>query len=485
MVSTGGAPTTLPGYGPNTRTVMQVHVSTATSAAPFNLTASNNAFAHHSNGSGVFESGQDPIIVGQAAYNTAYGTSFVVSGYCNSVTTPSARCDGFARIQEQGGNPFKFDTLGPRKLGNGSTQLTIPLQPKGIHDEANAADFDPFGRMQASMGLEAPGATPINQNIILYPFVNPPTENLDSTGLPSSLNVTPISSAADGTQIWKITHNGGDTHPLHFHLYSVQVLNRVTWDNIIIPPDANEIGWKETVRVSPLEDTYVAVRPIKPTLPFGIPDSSRPLNPAMPVGATGSTTGNGYEAGFNNTDANDDPITPPIVNTVFNFGWEYVWHCHMLSHEEMDMMRPVTLHTARALPASPNPVTVTGTATLYWIDGTPVDYTNPATWSAGSDPGTSEIGFRIQRATIGGTGGVGATTVVATALANTTSYTDTTAVVGQRYRYQVVAFNAAGDSPSTAISVGTAGFVGTTRPGSWTPDRVPVHLGPSWVQGQR
>ena len=25
---------------------------------------------------------------------------------------------------------------------------------------------------------------------------------------------------------------------------------------------------------------------------------------------------------------------------MFNFGWEY-WHCHILSHEEMDMMRPV------------------------------------------------------------------------------------------------------------------------------------------------
>ncbi len=22
-----------------------------------------------------------------------------------------------------------------------------------------------------------------------------------------------------------------------------------------------------------------------------------------------------------------------------NFGWEYVWHCHILSHEENDMMR--------------------------------------------------------------------------------------------------------------------------------------------------
>ena len=51
--------------------------------------------------------------------------------------------------------------------------------------------------------------------------------------------MTPISSATDGTQIWKITHNGVDTHPIHFHLYDVQVINRVTWDNIIIPPDAD------------------------------------------------------------------------------------------------------------------------------------------------------------------------------------------------------------------------------------------------------
>ncbi len=74
-----------------------------------------------------------------------------------------------------------------------------------------------------------------------------------------------------------------DTHPIHFHLYDVQLLNRVTWDNIIIPPDASEIGWKDTVRVSPLEDTYFAIRPIIPVLPWEIPNSIRPLNPMMPV----------------------------------------------------------------------------------------------------------------------------------------------------------------------------------------------------------
>ena len=112
--------------------------------------------------------------------------------------------------------------------------------------------------------------------------MNPSTELIDATNLPkndvvydanglpvSDVKITPISTAADGSQIWRITHNGVDTHPIHFHLYDVQVLNRVTWDNIIMPTDATELGWKDTVRISPLEDTIVALRPIIPELPVG------------------------------------------------------------------------------------------------------------------------------------------------------------------------------------------------------------------------
>ena len=457
-MSPNGASPTLPGYGPNTRTIMQVKVAATQPAVAFdvpNTTADRMgalvaALAHHADGSGVFESGSDPVIVGQASYNSAYGSTFVATGYCNSVTLPSARCDGFARIQEQGGDTFKFDTLGTNKLGAG-TQLGVKLEPKGIHDEANSANFDEWGRMSANMGLEAPGATPLLQNIILYPYVNPATETLDATSpdLPSALNVTPISSAADGTQIWKITHNGVDTHPLHFHLYNVQVINRVTWDNIIIPPDANELGWKDTVRVSPLEDTYVAVRPIVPTIPFGVPDSKRLLNPAMPEGAVGDVNKlNGTQAGFNNTDANGNPVAA-IANTVANFGWEYVWHCHMLSHEEMDMMRPVTVKVNEALPAAPDPLTTAGAGVLNWTDGTPVDYTTPTTWT---NPGTAEIGYRVERALVTN-GAPGDYAVVGKQLANLVTYTDATMAAGESYMFQVVAFNAAGDSRSAPLLV--------------------------------
>jgi FtsP/CotA-like multicopper oxidase with cupredoxin domain len=456
-----GAPTTLPGYGPNTRTIMQVKVSSAAPALAFdrpNTTADRMgaleaAFAHHLDGAGkpagVFEAGQNPIIVGQSAYNATYGKNFAASGWCNSPTNPSPKCDGYARIQEQGGDGFTFDTLSGNKL-------TIPLQGKGIHDEMNSANFDEFGRMTANMGLEAPGATPLLQNIILYPYVNPATEILDATGLPSSLDVTPISSAADGTQIWKITHNGVDTHPIHFHLYDVQVINRVTWDNIIIPPDPNELGWKDTVRISPLEDTIVAVRPIVPTLPFGLLDSKRVPNPMMPVGARGSQNGpNGLEAGFNNTDAAGNPVTP-IVNDVLNFGWEYVYHCHILSHEEMDMMRPVTVEVARTLPDASLLTYDPAADALRWNDPTPVDYLDPTTWA---DP-KNEVGYRIERATEAalnvqppdgafappGTG-------LGTALANATTYSDAGRDHVQSYWYRLVSYNAAGDTVSTAVRV--------------------------------
>jgi FtsP/CotA-like multicopper oxidase with cupredoxin domain len=338
-MSPNGAGSIVPGYGPNTRTVMQVKIAAAAPAPAYDMAPLTAAFAHQPDGSGVFESGQHPIIVGQAAYNTAYGTNFASGSNCNAPGSNSQTCDGFVRVSDTAS--FGFNTLlGP------TSKMTLPLQPKAIHDEMNAVAFDEFGRMTANLGVEAQPPTPGGQNVTLYPYVNPATEIIDGTNLPkvnltygpdglptNDFVVTPISDAADGSQIWRITHNGVDTHPIHFHLYDVQVVNRVTWDNIIIPTEPSELGWKDTVRISPLEDTIVALRPIIPQLPFEIPNSIRLLNPMMPAGST---------AMFNNMDVQGNP-TNPLVNQLVNFGAEYVYHCHILSHEEMDMMRPVTL----------------------------------------------------------------------------------------------------------------------------------------------
>jgi hypothetical protein len=174
--------------------------------------------------------------------------------------------------------------------------------------------------MSAKLGLEAPFTNAAIANFILQNYVDPATENV-RPGEP---------------QIWRITHNGVDTHPIHFHLFDVQVLNRVGWDGFIRLPDDNELGWKDTVRISPLEDTIVAFKPVAPQVPFGLPTSIRPLNPSAPLGSN---------MGFSNIDTTTGgDLVPPTANAMTNFGFEYVWHCHILSHEENDMMRATVLH---------------------------------------------------------------------------------------------------------------------------------------------
>jgi len=422
-----GAPTILPGYGPNTRTIMQVKIANGSSKA-FNLSALNAAFKHHADGSGVFESGQHPIIVGQAAYNSAYGTSFAAGGWCSSPSS-TIKCDGLARISQQGGDPFTFDTLRMNANGTypaGFTKVSIPLEPKAIHDEMNASNFDEFGRMQANLGVEVVPATPGLQNVVLHPYVFPMTEVINTTNLPKAdVKVTPI-AGPDGTQIWKITHNGVDTHPIHFHAYDVQVINRVTWDNIIIPPDATELGWKDTVRISPLEDTIVALRPVIPKLPFDVPNSVRLLSPMRPDLApiALSSLADAFGLGMTAFAPNGEPID--VYNHLVNFGAEYVYHCHILSHEEMDMMRPVLLAFP---PVAPSGLTF-ATGTLSWTDSS-----------------LSETAFVVQKLVSGVWTPVGQIDRLLTdpnTAGDVLNFTVSTWVTGDQYR--VVAQNTIGDT---------------------------------------
>jgi len=431
-LSPAGAPTILPGYGPNTRTIMQVKIAANAAAPAFNLTKLQTAFRHNAKGTGVFESGQPPIIVGQDAYNLAYGTSFAGSSNCNTPGSTLTRCDGFVRVNDT--MAFGFNTL---RAPN--AKMVMQLQPKAIHDEMNSTTFDEFGRMQANLGVEAQPPTPGVQNATLYPYMNPATEMIDATNLPkvdvtygengmaeSDIKITPILNAADGTQIWRVTHNGVDTHPIHFHLYDVQLLNRVTWDNIIIPPDQTELGWKDTVRIAPLEDTIVALRPIIPELPFELPNAIRTLNPMMPVGST---------MGFNSVNAQGIP-TAPIVNQLVNFGWEYVYHCHILSHEEMDMMRPVSVAVPPFKPTglAAAPGSVPGGALVMSLS-----------WS---DNSIAETSYLVQRMTNGNvTWDTLGKLLSPLDQVNTTgvrTFEDATVQPNTSYQYRVVALNEVG-----------------------------------------
>ncbi|TFG55087.1 MAG: hypothetical protein E4H30_07930, partial [Methanomassiliicoccus sp.] len=324
----GGAPSTIAGFGPNTRTIMQIRVANITPAQPFDLDALMAAFITNDTQTGAFAASQNDIIVPQAAYNDAYGAVFP---------------DVWANINAQN---LTFTPIG------GTEPVTIPFTLKAIHDEMGET-FDEYGRMKATFGVEIPKTQPFMATTILYGFADAPTEVIGA-----SLSGTLVGSLEDGTQLWNIVHNGVDTHVVHWHMFEVQLIGRTAWDNTVRWPDANELGWKETLKVNPLQNTLVALRPIIPDIPFDIPNSIRLIDPTMPEGAVLKTT--------NVFDPSGEPIT--MVNHEVNFGWELMMHCHMLTHEENDMMRTVALAVTPKAPTGINALVTGSSVSLNWTD---------------------------------------------------------------------------------------------------------------------
>jgi spore coat protein A len=157
-------------------------------------------------------------------------------------------------------------------------------------------DFDSFGRLIQYLGTDqAPNL--LNPAAFGRAYLDQTTELI----------------VEGATEVWEIINLTGDAHPIHFHLVNVQILSRQQFDAVgytgdapsytwpATAPEPNELGFKETVRMNPGEVTRVLMKFDLPSVPFGVPISPR--------------TG----------------------------GSEYVWHCHILEHEEHDMMRPLVV----------------------------------------------------------------------------------------------------------------------------------------------
>jgi PKD repeat protein/FtsP/CotA-like multicopper oxidase with cupredoxin domain len=352
QVLEGGAPTTVAGYGPNTRTIMQIQINGAINSTGTYVPGLINTALP-----AAYGASQAPPIIPQASYNPAFNATYPVN-------------PPYVRIQD---TQLTFQPANQITPGTLNPSITMELQPKSIIE-----DFDlDYGRMNAMLGVEIPRTTLQTQTSIPYFYVDPPTELFNN-----SINGTQISTLGDGTQIWKITHNGVDTHAIHWHMFNVQVLNRVGWDGAVKPPEAYDLGWKETVKMRPLEDVIVAMRPITPALPAGwgqLPNSIRPLNPTTPLGSATSME-------FHNIDPNNNPA--PVVNHLINYGWEYVWHCHLLGHEEFDMMRAMAV----AVVPIGSPV-ITGAG---YVNDT-VNNANVTVFISFTDQSTIETHWTLQR----------------------------------------------------------------------------------------
>jgi spore coat protein A len=197
-------------------------------------------------------------------------------------------------------------------LASRAAELAAPSQVGAFKRQLSLNEtFDLNGRLIQMMGTNvalyttpAAGATPAAP--FFGQFLEDPTTELVQAG---------------ATEVWEIYNNTADSHPIHFHLVNVQIVSRQPFDpnqfpNIVFTgpsrlPDANERGWKETVRMNPGEVTRVVMRFDLPAgLPFAQPTSDR------------STLG----------------LDPPPKGKIYH---EYVYHCHILEHEEHDMMRPL------------------------------------------------------------------------------------------------------------------------------------------------
>jgi FtsP/CotA-like multicopper oxidase with cupredoxin domain len=518
FTAAGGAYDVLAGYGPNTRTIMQFKVNgtnTSGSGGPLNLAALRTALPV------AYAATQPAPIIPESVYNSAFGTAsvdnyarigtgansvpyfemsgvpFAVTGFkmvtggsgypANTTATFSApqaggltatatptvvngAITGFTGFTAGSGytntSPITV-TFSPPAAGGTPATATVTTSGYAVINKAIQELFDPiFGRMNATLAAELPFSTATVATTVPLAYIDTPIEYLDGIH--------------DGeTQIWKITHNGVDSHPVHFHLVNVQVINRVGWDGTIKPPAANEVGWKETLRMNPLEDVYVAVRASRPVIPFGIPASQRLLDPSQAKDSQMYFT-------------NIDPLTgqaptfqPQLVggvtqnvatgqysNQMTDFDNEYVWHCHILGHEEQDFMRPFIFHPTVVVPDAPGAVTVAGT-TVSWTDptpyggqdaqGIPTAGTNAAYPEPTSSP-KNEIGFRVYS-------GVN---LVKTLPANVTSWTD--ASVSNANTYTVVAYNVAGASVAgTSTTATSGGAIGApAQPPATTPGTLAV-----------
>ncbi len=386
---TGGAPSTISGYGPNIRTLMQFRVNgSIATAPPFNMTNLTNALPV------AYAQSQPKPLVPEAnystAFNTTYNSTYVGFNDTNITFTPAGS----------------------------NSNVTLNLMPKSINDAFDAL----HGTLYTNLGVELPATrTPMPYN-----HWDPPTEIIKNSDV-----MVPIGTLNDGTQIWRVYGNSVDTHPMHWHMFNVQVINRIgQLDGMIKQPDPNELGWRETIRMNPLEDTVVAVRPIIPTIPWELPNNIRPLDVTAPLGSAGTMGIMGNMSGFMNIDPTNQ--TANVTNHLVNFGWEYVWHCHILGHEEMMIMRPMAIVVTPNAPSNLTAVGSNRNVKLTWTDNS-----------------TDETNWTIQRAT----NASGPWTTIAI-LPSTTGpskgtkviYNDPTVASNTKYYYSVLATNIVGDT---------------------------------------
>jgi len=146
-------------------------------------------------------------------------------------------------------------------------------------------------------------------------------------------DTTSVFIEKDSWRLWKILNLSPDTHPFHLHLVQFQAIARKWYavpggsaplakgeTNITftVPPDAqsldaNETGWKDTIRVNP-----------------------------------------GERSSANGDDAIVSAEMVIVAAQFRRHAGRYMYHCHILEHEDMEMMRPYVVTPRDTMPFMKN-----------------------------------------------------------------------------------------------------------------------------------
>ena len=192
-----------------------------------------------------------------------------------------------------------------------SGQICVRVSPAGVIRRVLATlPAPPLPEPQITAVCAGLNAVPFGPKAALLGTFDP------VTGLPTPLRWADAITDApllNTTETWELWNFTVDAHPIHIHLVAVDVLNREPFDPLtgalIGPPRVPEVterGLKDTVIAYPGEVTR--------------------------------------------------------VRALFDIAGLYVWHCHILSHEDNEMMRPFCVKsnpnqtTCPAAPGRPVPI---------------------------------------------------------------------------------------------------------------------------------
>jgi spore coat protein A len=128
-------------------------------------------------------------------------------------------------------------------------------------------------------------------------------------------------------EVWHIVNFSTDAHPIHLHLVDFQILSRHFYK-------VAQVSEQVQIVNSTNADTGLFPDPGQPMI---VPHSGRPNDQTNPGGVDAN------EAGWKDV-VRVNPNEIVTIAMIFEgFTGRFMYHCHILEHEDMDMMRPMVV----------------------------------------------------------------------------------------------------------------------------------------------